>query len=109
MSTAFTIAGGVIEGVGLLLVFVELAIIRSHEFGVPLLPFALARAHPHQPSRQVILATRFALLAGPRPAASSPHDHPVRERHLTGRPDNADLRCNQSRRRAIAACCARLT
>jgi hypothetical protein len=35
VATTFTIAGGVIEGFGLVLIFVELAIIRSHEFGVP--------------------------------------------------------------------------
>lgn len=35
MSTALTIAGAVLEIVGLGFVFAELAVIRSHEFGVP--------------------------------------------------------------------------
>lgn len=35
MSAALTIIGGVFQGLGLALVFVELAIIRSHELDVP--------------------------------------------------------------------------
>ena len=35
MATGLTITGAVLEGVGLAMVFVELAVLRSHEFGVP--------------------------------------------------------------------------
>ena len=67
MSTWLTIAGAFFEAVGLAVVFIELAVIRSHEFGVST-PWARLAGH----GTRLSTSPGGALELCPEPC-SSPH------------------------------------